>query len=164
LVPCSNPNVPSHIHRIMQATALVQLLQQANGILSAKEIFTRVFRILNIEDIDSLFAPPAPPQPDPKVLAKQADVAQKQQDTQRQAQEAVLEGQLRMKEIEAESADRAQDRASREKVAMIKFAQEKVKDEARLHSGIAAGGAHKKETPAASQPAPIYQGTHSPDQ
>lgn len=168
LVPSSNPNVPSHIHRIMQATALVQLLTQSGGLLNAREIYTRVFRILNVEDIDSLFSPPAPPQdtpPDPKLLAKQADVQQKEQDTQRQAQEAVLEGQLRMKEIQAESVDRAADRASREKVAMIKLQQESIKDHARLeHAGIAAGGVHPKTTAAPSPtPAPVYQGTHQPD-
>ena len=166
LVPASNPNVPSHIHRIMQATALVQMLAQANGILNAKEIFTRVFQVLNVEDIDSLFAPPpapgAQPPVDPNVQKAQIqqqiktqDVQQKNMQQQREANQAVLEGKIRMQELSQESQDRAADRASREKIALIKAHSDVVK----THLGIAGKRAEQQAQPQ-KPAAPKYMGPH----
>ena len=168
LVPASNPNVPSHIHRIMQATALIQMLTQAQGILNAKEIFTRVFQVLNVEDIDSLFAPPPPPgaQPpvDPNVQKaqiqksiKDTDVQQKNMQQEREANQAVLEGKIRMQELSQESKDRAADRASREKIALIKAHS----DVTKTHVGIAGKRAAEREKAQITPTKPSkYMGPH----
>lgn len=86
LVPASDPNISSHVMRIMRSTACLQILQQAPpGLLNPKEILTRAFRAMGEEDIDALFLPPVPPQQtdpnqQPHVLdaqAKQAQIAAK---------------------------------------------------------------------------------------
>lgn len=63
LVPASDPNVPSHIHRLLQSSALVQLAASAPQMYNMKEVHERALRIMNVQDTDALFAPPPPPNP-----------------------------------------------------------------------------------------------------
>ena len=170
LVPASNPNVPSHIHRIMQATALIQMLAQAQGILNAKEIFTRVFQVLNVEDIESLFTPPPAPGTQPQLPpdvqkaqitadAKKADIQSKNLQQEREANQAVLEGKIRMQEMSISSADRAADRQSKEKIALIKAHT----DVAKTHLGIAGKRvAEREKAQMTTKPpaTPKYMGPH----
>lgn len=161
LVPASDPNVPSHIHRIMQATALVQLAQAAPHLYNLPNISRRVLHTIGVEDVESLMAPPGQSMPgqqqqgtpvDPSKMAKvQLDAAAQQ----REAQQAVLEGQIRMKELEVESQDRTADRESREKIAGIKFQEERMRAQENtliqdrklkmMNKGIGAGKSKKKE-------------------
>ncbi len=75
LVPVSDPNVPSHIHRVMKAVALLQLLVNPvlAPLLSAKEVLLRCLRAMK-EDPTGLVVDPAPQQaaPDPNMIKAQA--------------------------------------------------------------------------------------------
>lgn len=74
IVPRSDPNTPSHVHRLMKATALGQIAQQSPpGILDPRKVLTRVLNMMRIDDVDSLFLPPAEPDatPDPALLDQQ---------------------------------------------------------------------------------------------
>jgi hypothetical protein len=64
LVPKSDPNVPSHVHRLMKAVALIQLLQVPafSGLLDPREILNRVLRSMK-EDPTGIVVPPQPVQP-----------------------------------------------------------------------------------------------------
>lgn len=142
LVPASDPNVPSHVHRLMVATALVQILNAPvqNQELNAKEIYERAFKVLGEQNIEALFKPPPPPgaapPPDPKVIAAmmkaqsdQASNAIKQQEMERKANSEVLEHQQRMQEIAAEGRtsaanlqDKQADRAVKLRIAELSHA------------------------------------------
>jgi len=67
LVPKSDPNVPSHIHRLMKAVALVELVTGPLGaLLDKNEVLRRVLAAMR-EDPTGLVLPPvtnAPPSPE----------------------------------------------------------------------------------------------------
>lgn len=110
LVPSSDPNVPSHIHRVMQFMGLMQLAQQAPQLANQQAIFKEGLAVLRLPDPES-FINPNPPQPgampDPKMVDAQnkLQIAQlnaqvKNQDTQVRAQTAMAEQQGKQKEAE----------------------------------------------------------------
>jgi len=79
LVPKSDPNVPSHIHRVMKAVALVELLNGPLGpLLEKEEVLRRVLTAMR-EDINGLLkkpdpnAPPSPEMIEAQAKAKEAD-------------------------------------------------------------------------------------------
>ena len=95
LVPRSDPNTPSHIHRVAKALALVQMLNSPAlaQVMSAKEVALRALAVLR-EDPTNLIVDPMP-QPaggqgasaDPlvgqaRMISAQAQIAKVQQDGQ----------------------------------------------------------------------------------
>ena len=89
LVPVSDPNVPSHIHRVAKALGLAQLIAQPvfTPIMDAVETLKRILAAMR-EDTNGLIkiTPPAAAPPDPMVAAKMADAQVKAQDVQVKAQ------------------------------------------------------------------------------
>jgi negative regulator of replication initiation len=75
LVPKSDPNVPSHIHRVMKAVALVELkASPLGGRLDDDEVLRRVLSAMR-EDPTGLILPKPPSQgPSPEALTAQAKV------------------------------------------------------------------------------------------
>jgi hypothetical protein len=75
LVPKSDPNVPSHIHRVMKAVALVELKASPLGArLDDDEVLRRVLSAMR-EDPTGLILPKPPTQgPSPEVLIAQAKI------------------------------------------------------------------------------------------
>lgn len=81
LVPVADPNTPTHVHRIMKMTVLKQLQASSPELYNARAVDERILRSIKIDDPETLFAPPAPPQamaPDPSVIIAQT-VAQTEQ-------------------------------------------------------------------------------------
>lgn len=81
LVPVADPNTPTHVHRIMKMTVLKQLQAASPELYNARAVDERILRSIKIDDPETLFAPPAPPQampPDPSVIIAQT-VAQTEQ-------------------------------------------------------------------------------------
>jgi hypothetical protein len=76
LVPQSDPNTPSHIHRVMKAVARLQMAQSAPpGLFDLRKIYEEALRVLGDANPDQYFLPPqlpAPPQPDPRLIEAQA--------------------------------------------------------------------------------------------
>lgn len=121
LVPVSDPNVPSHIHRIMKAVALLQLLQ--NPLLAprldVKEVLTRVLRAMKEDSVGLIIDPP--PQsatPDPKAIEAQAKVMKAQSDAQ------LAQGKLQA--MPQEMALKAKELQSKEDIATVDLAKEKI--------------------------------------
>jgi hypothetical protein len=112
--PQADANTPSHIHRVMKAVGLKQVAMQNPGLYNMKEVDSRVIKVMGWDDIDALFAPPAPPQgaaPDPALIKTQADAAAKQADNQtKQAVEA------------AKLQDNEKERANKLEIEGIKLA------------------------------------------
>jgi hypothetical protein len=99
LAPVSDPNVPSHIHRVAKALALIQLLgvQAIAPFMNAKEVLLRCLRAIR-EDPNGLVVDPppmpqgGPPQDPAKMISAQA--AAKNADTKAQeAQTKAAQGQ-----------------------------------------------------------------------
>ena len=86
IVPAADPNVPSHMHRVMRATAIKTLATANPALYNQVAVDSRILAMMNIDRPEELFAPPAPamqpPPPDPIKVAeiavkkKQADVAE----------------------------------------------------------------------------------------
>lgn len=134
LVPASDPNVPSQVHRVMLATALVTLASMPafQGRLDIKDILQRALRMIGISDSDKLVTDP-PAQGDPGAAAAQAAVQkaqidansktqaaqQKEQDSQRKAATSVVDTQAKARQADADAQNDAANRASQEKIALI---------------------------------------------
>jgi hypothetical protein len=94
LVPVSDPNVPSHIHRVAKALGLVQLLAMPDfkPLMDAKETLLRVLAAMREDPTGLLVAQAPPPQAPPigdqakmvdaqsKAKKVDADIASKQAD------------------------------------------------------------------------------------
>jgi len=128
LVPASDPNVPSQVHRVMLATALATLagMPAFAPLLDIKDLLQRVLRMVGISDADKLVHDAAP-QGDPgaaaaqaALQAKQMDAQQKEQDSQRKAATAVVDTQAKARQADADAQNDAADRASQEKIALIR--------------------------------------------
>lgn len=82
LVPKSDPNTPSHLHRIMKVVALLQMLQADPAGWNKKKIYTEALRVLGIKQPEQYLPPdnppPAPPSPqeitaNAKMISAQTD-------------------------------------------------------------------------------------------
>lgn len=114
LVPVADPNTPSHTARIQKALAIKQLQSANPSLYDPKAVDIRVLTMMGIEDAASLFAPPQPPPPpDPMSEAKLID-----------AQARVAEVQVKAFDAKADAENRAADRESKEKIAMLQLARE----------------------------------------
>ena len=149
LVPASDPNVPSQMHRIMLATALATLLSMpaAQQLLDPVDILKRVLRMIGITDPEKAMRDPAAvaqqqqqQQQDPVVAAaqatlqaKQMDVASKQQENQRKAASEAVDAQHKTQEMASEMQDNAANRASQERVAVMKEETERLRLQAEEH-------------------------------
>lgn len=115
LQPASDPNVPSHMHRIAKAMALVQTLQTVPGGLKPTETLTKWGQMMRIDDIEQLVAPPAPPQQDPlaqgMIEAKKGELALKAQDLQ-----------IKQAALAAKAQNDAANRESKENIEAMKAA------------------------------------------
>jgi len=115
-VPVADPNTPSQSARIQKAMALKQMQTANPALYNAKAIDERILNMLGIEDAQSLFAPPAPPAPDPRMItaqAKMVDAQSKQEEVKVRAVDAM-----------ADAQNRAADRESKERIATLQLARE----------------------------------------
>ncbi len=150
LVPASDPNTPSHIHRIMQATALIQLSAQSPGLYNMRNVHEKALRVLGVGDINELLNPPPPPMqpgampPNPEMMKMQGEVAQtkleaalKMQEQNAQASHDAQEGQQRMAELQIETANDQAERESRERMAGLKAVSDahKIQNQGLVNSG-----------------------------
>lgn len=120
LVPVSDPNSPTHLHRMARASALIQIATTAPGLLNPQKVFKRVAGPLNISDPDELLAPPMPQeqkQPDP---AKMATAQAKVQGDQ-------LRAQTDLKKEEMQAQSKAAEMQSRIQLAMIEQETERLR-------------------------------------
>lgn len=164
LIPVADPNTPTHMFRIMRMQALGQLAASAPELYNPKAVHERILRTLRIEDPESLFAPPAPPQAaqqDPAAQVAMAVAQTKQQETasreriagqtnqlkaadmaakQKQAEDA---NRVKALEIAAKQKQAADERASREYVAKMGVAAT-IAGKDMEHAHQAAGDMHDK--------------------
>ena len=123
LVPKSDPNTPSHVHRLMRAVARLQVAQLAAGIgpgiVNVREVLTETFRVLG--DDAQRFINPAPPPgaappPDPKMIEAQA----KMKDAQTKGTKASMDAQT----AQAKMAEEAKNREAELTLGDVNLAKE----------------------------------------
>ncbi len=136
LIPMADPNTSSKVQRIGKATALLQILQQSPpGLLNPKEILTRAFKEMQLEDIDALFLPPPAPgsqPPAPHQLDAQAKAAQLQQKSQSDQMNAKIKLQI----ASMESNDKQQANQVQMALEADKLKIEAMKHVAEIQQGI----------------------------
>ena len=110
IVPVADPNTPTHQHRIAKGVILKQLQSANPQLYDARKVDTRVMHMAQISDPETLFVDPAAvqPQPDPKLIAAQAQSARNQTALQAAAIRA---------------ATHADDIASKERIERARLAQ-----------------------------------------
>lgn len=78
LVPVSDPNNPTKMHRVAKAQTLVQMATAAPGLLNPKKVFIRAADELQIDDPEDLLeTAPQGPQQDPQDMGKLAQAQAK---------------------------------------------------------------------------------------
>lgn len=130
LVPVSDPNVPSHTHRVMMATALSQLVNFFPN-LNKDWALEIILTTLGYPTQGAINPPqPAPiqqlPPPDP---SKMAAVAVKAKQEKREAATALMETQARTRQQAMEDQNAQADRESREKIEAMKLEEARIKAE-----------------------------------
>ncbi len=137
LVPASDPNVPSHTHRLMQSNALVMLAQGAPQVFNIRNVAIRALDTIGIKDVDNLLAPlpqpgAPPPPPNPEIQLKMQDLEVKKQQMQLQAQQQAAHDQSRLQEVQIDSINKQKDRESRERIEQMSMISEKQKHDSKL--------------------------------
>ncbi len=134
LLPASDPNVPSQIHRIQLATAMITVASQNPDLYDRTAVHRRAWATIGVQDTEAfLLAQPAPPPPggagpappDPLIgqarmmeaQAKIASVKQAGVDLQRKAAEAQIEAATRQREMQMESQAKTTEMQSRQAIA-----------------------------------------------
>lgn len=122
LVPKADPNIPSQVHRFMQTTALVEAGQSPmfNGIANPRGIWKRVVTVLGVQNPDDVTLPetaPAPPPPDPRIVAANLKLEGTKIEAQADAEKVQSNNELKQQEQQLETMNQAENRASDEKRA-----------------------------------------------
>lgn len=106
LIPKSDPNTPSNIHRIMKTVALLTLVQQNPNAFDVNAVMKDALESLGYKDPSRYIKPPAtqPPPPSPEMITAQA----KQLDAQTKQQKSLGD----MQNKQADLADKAADRTA----------------------------------------------------
>jgi hypothetical protein len=137
LVPASDPNIPSQVHRVMLATALATLAQMPTFTqrLDMDDILKRILRMVGISDPDRIVVQP-PPQSgtDPGAAQAQASIQvaqmknmQAEKEGQRKAATTLEQTQQRERESNLQAQNDAADRASKEKIELMNLQMEKMR-------------------------------------
>jgi len=104
LVPRSDPNTPSHLHRVMKAVAYTQIMTTPLApYFSAKKVAEKICRALKDDPADMVIDPPPQPQgQDLAGMAKMVEAQAKQQTVQIKAAEVQGKGSLEQQKMESE--------------------------------------------------------------
>jgi hypothetical protein len=141
LVPSSDPNVPSQLHRIILAWAKVQLATSFPGLFNPRAIATSALRTIGEEVTDDLFAPPqSQPAPPPDLKGQAAlmnaqtnqakaagDVQAQTQETQRKAAETVAEQEGRQQEQQMQAQTDAATSGAKVQIAQMQEDTQRLK-------------------------------------
>ncbi len=156
LVPASDPNIPSHVHRLMQVTAVVSRADTHPDLYDKKAVEEWALRSIGVSNPQSLLmkplppgmAPPGPPAPpDPlKVIALQSQAREAEQT--REIQQGVISDKNKLELKQMDVADREKERQNRMAVAQIDLHKEIISAHSAAHSTNAdlLAGAHDNMT------------------
>jgi hypothetical protein len=132
LVPVADPNNPTSLHRLAKAMTIKELQKASPDLYDPVAVDMRIMRIADIDPQGLFRAQPAPQPPDPRMVAIQA----KQQAEQTRNQIQYLETQIKAAQAQADLQDKAEDRASRERIEQMKIQLEmlRIQEEQIIHA------------------------------
>ena len=122
IVPRADPNTASQMQRIMKASALIQVTM-GDPAWDQVAIKSRAMQMIGIDDIDALKAQ-APPQQQPDLKGQAAMLTAQAAD--KKASASLADSQTKAKSAELDNMTEAQEAKSKETVAMVGLAREKV--------------------------------------
>lgn len=103
LVPVSDPNNPTKLHRAARSAAVTQYMTGAPGVLNPRKVFTDlVAPTIDLDNAEGYLAPVMPPTPPPVDQGKLAMAQAKTQGDQIRAQTEIGKAQLNAQEAAAE--------------------------------------------------------------
>ncbi len=124
LVPASDPNIPSRIHRLMIDNVMAMLAQQAPQFSNIPAILKEIYQDLGKDPDQFVITPPPagsqPPPPDPKVQAATIRAQSDTLKTQTQAKTAEDRIQLEHEQLAVEASKSAADNQTTRDVAHAK--------------------------------------------
>lgn len=112
LVPRSDPNTPSHTHRVMKTVALLQLVQQNPGAFDLNKVMIEAMQAMGYHNPQIFLKDPnsPPPPPSPDEIAAQAKMITAQSAQQKVAIQAQGQGaDVQAKQAEMQSNQRIAD-------------------------------------------------------
>lgn len=118
IVPAADPNVPSHMHRVMRATAIKQLAASNPQLYNQVAVDSRVLSMLQVDNPEELFMPPQPAQAPPVDPIKMAEIQQKQEQIAQKDKEL----QIKAAQMAMEADSRQKDREAKQNVEVLKLA------------------------------------------
>lgn len=136
LVPATDPNVPSQIHRLMLATAMVTVSSQNPAIYDQVAVHKHAWRTAGVADVDNYVqvqqqagggADPETMQAQAELQLKTQELAVKQQEQQRKAASESIQTQLRQKELDAKLQLDSADRVSKERISQTQQETQRIK-------------------------------------
>lgn len=130
LIPVADPNNPTSLHRAAKAQWLKEVAMAAPGLLDTKKVYLKSAKFYEISDAEDLLAPPMPPGPPPGPPpdpAKMADVALKGHKLEVDQQTAAQKAALDQATQQAQLANSAEERASKERIAMLGLQTERLR-------------------------------------
>jgi len=132
LVPASDPNVPSHTHRLMQAVAVAQRADAHPEQYDAMEVEKYILKTIGVSNIGTLLKKPAPPGSEPPVkspdeIKQETEVikaeARKGEQLREQAQDQ-LNQKGKMEQLAMQAAIKREDNRAKQELALLKQADE----------------------------------------
>lgn len=117
LIPVADPNNPTSLHRTMKANIIDGLITKYPQLMNAMNGLKRILRTAGIDSEGLLNTQPAPPPPDPRILAIQA----KQEAEKNKSQIAWVQTQIKMMEAQHNMQDSAAERQVKERIEMLKL-------------------------------------------
>lgn len=112
IVPKADPNVPSHMHRVMKANLIRQMAMTAPpGTYNLKAVDERALAMADVDDPQDLFAAPMPQGPPPVDPVKMAELQIKNKEVEARAINMAFQAQEKQK-----------DRESRQNIEVLKLA------------------------------------------
>jgi len=161
LTAAADPNTPSAIHRLMKLQSMIQLCENPvfAGIPNLRKIFEDAIQLL-CNGLASEYMMPvqaaAPPPPDPRVVAAQIKAQSQKESDEAKQQQAALDHQARMAELQQDAQQRDQDRQSAETRAAMSLEGQQLKAAHDANQG-AADRAHEAGIAAMSHGAAARQ-------
>jgi hypothetical protein len=135
LQPASDPNIPSQVHRVMLANVLVMLAQQNPQIYDQLAVHRTALQAIGV-DPDAYLLRPEQMQgqqsPDPRVLAKMAELQQKSAAMQQEMAIELQKLQVQREKMGVEAASAAAENQTARETSQTKAETERQKSGAKL--------------------------------
>jgi hypothetical protein len=114
IVPKADPNVPSHMHRVMKAQAVVQLAMGAPDLFNKQAVLSYAMEMMDVDNPSELLAAPevpVPQGPSPETMIKMKELELKENANQ-----------INAVKVMSDAANRAKDRESKQNIEVLKLA------------------------------------------